>query len=481
MSRCADVSVQLAAACRRAPSGGLVALLLATAVGCAPRARAVRPAFQQGGLSAETPSPSEPSSDGVAKVGGPPAAVDALPPEADAPVAEPPMVRVPRALPQLDPFYERLDAVLNGRTDRSVRVLWLGDSHTAADFLTHEVRKHLQATVRPGGPGFVRLGLDGYRHSQVRFSLSGRFNKAPILPAQSTRVLDGVFGYGGIRTLPIAGAKAEATLREPDAAEVVWTLSYRLPKGAQLMVRLGDQSHRLRPESRQDPQEPGAGVTWAAFTGSANETFSVQHVSGDPEIFGAFVDTVDEGVVLDTVGINGARVATPLAWEPDQFREQIRRRGVDLLVVAFGTNEAFDRARTSHYREQTMALVKLAREARPELPCWVVGPPDAANSRGGSLDRVVEITAAQAAAAKELGCAFSSQLELMGGEGSFASWMSARPSKARSDRVHLTISGYKELGELLANELLPVDVDDTGRPPWRTTEQGAEMVRPAPP
>jgi len=148
-------------------------------------------------------------------------------------------------MPQLASFYDAVEALQQGKRTRPVRVLWLGDSHTAADFMTHPIRKHLSGLVSDGGAGFFRLGLDGYRHGAVRLSKSGRWRTAPILPAQRTRVLDGVFGYGGIRTLPAAGARAGAELRESGEGQVRWTLSYRLPKGARLRVQLGEQRHVL--------------------------------------------------------------------------------------------------------------------------------------------------------------------------------------------------------------------------------------------
>ncbi len=97
----------------------------------------------------------------------------------------------PRNLPELAPFYVALDALANDQRERPVRILWWGDSHTAADFLTHPIREHLNAQSKPGGPGFIRLGLSGYRHGAVRLKSDGRWRKAPILPAQRTRVLDG--------------------------------------------------------------------------------------------------------------------------------------------------------------------------------------------------------------------------------------------------------------------------------------------------
>lgn len=357
-------------------------------------------------------------------------------------------------LKHLLPFYQELTKLAWGERMSPIRIYWLGDSHTAADFMTHPVRQRLEGFVRPGGPGFVRVGLDGYRHGAVSVRNQGRFRKAPLLPAQRTRVLDGVFGYGGIRTLPGAGASSRLEYRVPEGvgedAQLHWTLSARLPPGASLWVRIAEQEPRV---VATDSQEQGGFVRYVV-EGAAGQPLTIAHRSGSPEIFGVFGELLTPGVVLDTVGINGARAATPLAWEPEQHVQAVTRRSPDLLVLAFGTNEVFDRGAPERYTEHTTSLVNRVRAARAGLPCWVIGPPDAGAAGGLSRSRVSEVTLAQRRAAEESGCSFTSAAELMGGEGAFGRWMSRRPALARGDYVHLTIAGYERLGSMLADVLL---------------------------
>lgn len=357
-------------------------------------------------------------------------------------------------LPSLASFYRELTKLAWGERASPVRIYWLGDSHTAADFMTHTLRRRLERFVRAGGPGFVRVGLDGYRHGAVSVRNQGRFRKAPILPAQRTRVLDGVFGYGGIRTLPTAGASSRLEYRPPsevpEDSEMQWTLSARLPPGASLRVRLGEQETPVNAPGTTEE----AGFVSLQVQGPANQPLTISHRSGSPEIFGVFGELTTPGVVLDTVGINGARAATPLAWEPERHAQAVARRAPDLLVLAFGTNEVFDRGAPERYTDHTTALVRRVRLARPGVPCWIIGPPDAGTSSGASRSRVADVTAAQRRAAAENDCSFTSAAELMGGEGAFRRWMSERPALARSDYIHLTIAGYERLGSMLADALL---------------------------
>ncbi|HEU5073354.1 MAG TPA: hypothetical protein VFU02_04265, partial [Polyangiaceae bacterium] len=52
------------------------------------------------------------------------------------------------------------------------------------------------------------------------------------------------------------------------------------------------------------------------------------------------------------------------------------------------------------------------------------------------------------------GCGYVGAHELMGGEGSYSEWQTARPQLAGADGVHLTARGYQELGQLTSEFLM---------------------------
>src|SRR5882724_27840 len=79
----------------------------------------------------------------------------------------------------------RFQAALRDAPHRTepVRILWLGDSHTAADFWPDAVRKPLQAAFGSGGPGFLYLGLGLYRHGGIKLSRDGKWHVEPRQPS----------------------------------------------------------------------------------------------------------------------------------------------------------------------------------------------------------------------------------------------------------------------------------------------------------
>ncbi len=352
-------------------------------------------------------------------------------------------------LPHMSRFFTALHDLARGQRNSHVRILWLGDSHTAGDFLTDQVRRDLERIVPSGGPGFVTLGQAGQRHGALSFERSGSWKRQPRDPATQVPLSDDTLGYGGVRTLPQSGAGARVT---PKSARVKRAeLAYRLRPGDSLEVRFGDRYLRLA-SSEKSPRIERKGFSLPPS--NERSPFEVRHLSGAPELFGLDLTTPEPGLILDTVGINGARMRTPLAWNQETFVREVRLRKPDLVVLMYGTNEVFDRRDPKVYEEDALELLTRVRAGATEVDCWLIGPPDARTATGESQPRVALITEAQARAAERAGCAFTSLLELMGGPGSFHTWAKASPPLARPDHIHLTVQGYEDLGRRLSELLL---------------------------
>ncbi|MGC4092169.1 MAG: GDSL-type esterase/lipase family protein [Polyangiaceae bacterium] len=354
---------------------------------------------------------------------------------------------------ELAHFYDALSAL--GRHERrdSVRILWLGDSHTAADFWTGAVRSALRERYGAGGPGFLRLGVQA-RHDDASLARGGRFALEPHPPARRAPEGDGVFGLGGMRVTALAPG-AHMTVKLAAGAlrgRARYTLLFDFKRPGEFQVRLGSSKSRLRSASAAE-RVASSPILRRSFEGEPSDAFEIEVTRGEPRFYGVVVEGTEPGVVLDAVGIDGARIATTLAWAEPPFVAEVAARKPDLVVAAFGTNEAFDELRPSAYAEQLTALMsRLRRANKPD--CLVMGPPDANAENGESARRVAEISAVYAATARSLGCAFVSAQALMGGAGGFSEWLHREPQLARPDRIHLTPKGYRRLGELTFASLL---------------------------
>lgn len=422
---------------------GLSVFAALVAMTCHPGAR-LEPPQVAAQLQAPSPSAAPAASPAPAPFSG------ELPPNpvATAAPTAPEALRLPR-------FYAGLRGLEQKTHHEHVRILWLGDSHTNADYLTGAVRRRLAQRFGSGGPGFVRLGTNPYRHGGARVTRVGRWRIEPDPPSRRTPMDDGVFGFSGVRSVPAGdGSRVELRIEKGRLEGAVrYELLADLPAGSSFQVHVGPKRLDFSERSAL-ARVPGSPIARLHFESPPGELIDIGGGVGTPRILGVIAEGEKAGVVLDTIGIDGARFATPLAWNAEVFAAEVQARRPELFVIAYGTNEAFDGGSTAAYAGQIDELLARLRRGNPNADCLIVGLPDAAAPDGSSLPRVIEVEAIERLAAERRGCGFFALRGVMGGEGGFARWMHETPSLARPDRIHLSVDGYVKLGEALADALL---------------------------
>ena len=119
----------------------------------------------------------------------------------------------------------------------------------------------------------------------------------------------------------------------------------------------------------------------------------------------------------------------------------------DLVVLAYGTNEAADPDYTMEdYAADLRAVLTRLRESRPHAACVLAGPSDRAIKKGYATpwiwDRTAPVAQVQREVAPEFGCVFWDWQQATGGPGSMIIWRSYDPPLAAGDYIHFTPSGY---------------------------------------
>ena len=348
-----------------------------------------------------------------------------------------------------------LARIEHGRHQGRLRMVWIGDSHTQADGWTDAVRKTLQSRFGNGGPGFVHVGWTtyGYRRAGVVLRTTGPWSLTPAGLVAVSRVDDGVMGLGGLRVVPRGGDAVASVMVDAKGlpGPGSWDLAVRFTQpDSSLVVRLDDQEHRLT----ADPNTLGHIRHVALQSKGSGGTLQVEQGWNKPQLLGVVVEAVDRpGIVLDTLGLNGARYRSALAWDEATWVAELARREPNVVVFAFGSNESSDpkpnyEAHINHVKQ----LMGRVRKAAPQTECLVFGPVD----RGGArYEEIIEqLNTAQASAANDLGCAFWGGQRAMGGPGSMQQWATMTPPLGAGDRLHLTMRGYQTLGEMLVRDML---------------------------
>jgi lysophospholipase L1-like esterase len=371
-----------------------------------------------------------------------------------APAAPGPLAR--SAGHELDNFYAGLRGLEKHSLREHVRVAWLGDSHGASDFWSGAFRAVLQKRFGNGGPGYVTVGHKGYRHDGVKMEISGTWRPRPKGASTVIPTGDGMFGLGGFLMIGQEGG-ARTTFKLPTqdpplAAALSWDLCYKpATKKDDIEIKVDGVSVAVLP-AKGDAR--GA-LHHAVFASTkADPTVSIVPRAGFPELCGMVIEAdpkASPGVVVDTLGINGARLATPLAWDQASWVSELSRRAPALVVLEYGTNESGDyKIDPAVYIANLTQVMARVHQASAKTDCLVLSPTDRADTR----ERTPLVRDALSQAAKAVGCGFWDTYQEMGGKGAILAWRAENPPKAAGDGVHLTMRGYRELGDKLAAAVL---------------------------
>jgi lysophospholipase L1-like esterase len=357
---------------------------------------------------------------------------------------------------ELDNFYAALRDLEKHTRSEHVRVAWLGDSHGASDFWSGALRSALQKRFGNGGPGFVNVGNKGYRHDGVKMEVGGKWRPHPKGASTILPTGDGIFGLGGFLMIGQEGGPRSifklATQDPPLPPALSWDLCYKLATTKdEIEVNVDGVTVATLPSAG----EALGALRHQVFTSKgADPTFTVVPKAGFPELCGVVIEADSRsppGVVLDTLGINGARLATPLAWNQASWVAELSRRSVSLVILEYGTNESGDHTvDPAMYTKHLTDVMNRVHQASAKSDCLVLSPTDRADTR----ERTPLVRDALEQAAKAVGCGFWDTYKVMGGKGSILTWRAETPPRAAADGVHLSMKGYRELGDKLAADVL---------------------------
>lgn len=372
-----------------------------------------------------------------------------------------PTVGVPTSIE--DPRGNALSAFHSGlrqvaQAAHPVRVVVLGDSHTAGLVLPSVLKRTFAARFGDGGLGYF-FPVRPWRYYEAEGVRTSRASEwSPLRIRMSDRIAQAL-GLGGVAVeTSTSGAAAEIEFERAEDAQRVELWSYAQPTGTELEIAFDGRvvAHQNLQDSR-----PHLVVTEVRReSGASRMRFSTVR-DGTARIFGVVAERAAHGVVVDALGINGARLTDQLWWEDSMFRESLVRRDPALVVLQYGTNESGDDIPLLRYEAGARRAVTRIRETVPNASCVLVGPTDRPQRirrrQYVHRPRTDEIRSIQRRLASELGCGFFDTVAFQGGAMSTDRWALMDPPFASADRVHLTRSGYERWATVLADALLERD------------------------
>ena len=339
----------------------------------------------------------------------------------------------------------------------SLRILQIGDSHTAADYFTGEVRRVLQARFGDGGTGYMEAGRPhaGVRHSAINIDASSAWTYTAL---QKTSDKDGFY---------LSGYNAQV-------ARAGETLTFRSEKGVQwdvleieVLVGPNHGSIEVRTDGipvathhlKSDRKERMVLRTSTNGRPINLHQLTIKTLNDAPvSIASVSLFNSQTGLSLSKVGYPGATVDILNKLDDRVFTEELRRINPHMVVLAFGTNEGFnDNLNLVTYANNYLNVVSKIRQTLPDAKIIVVAPPAA--SRGApcnsppNLDRV---------RAKLIELAQDEKLQvwdwssIMPQSCGAQAWASANPKLMAPDHIHLTRAGYELSAKHFAKFLEPL-------------------------
>jgi lysophospholipase L1-like esterase len=347
----------------------------------------------------------------------------------------------------LIPFFEQLYRHQRGEVAGPVHILHYGDSHTAADEWTGDLRTHFQEKFGDGGSGFSLAGRpwNSYRRMDVRSGSTRGWHTDGLVG----RAGDGVYGLGGV-SLSTASVH-EAIYLDATAAEFE-LFYYQQPGGGTLQI----YDNGMPTEQISTDGEAGPAYYRLEAIPGMHRVEAETLDRGPVRLFGWVAENTT-GVTYEELGINGAEASIILGWNEETLRSNIERRNPALIVLAYGTNEAGRKDWTlESYREMYSNLIARLRTDAPTAAILVVGPADRTQKvrKVGwqTMEKIEVIAEAQRQAALANGCAFWDLRAKMGGKGSMLKWVAA--GMAQSDHVHFTGPGYRMIGDAVFRDVM---------------------------
>jgi lysophospholipase L1-like esterase len=358
----------------------------------------------------------------------------------------------------LAPFRARLRAPGNG----AIHILQIGDSHTSADAISNGIRTALQTRFGNGGRGAVAPGrpYQNYVTWNVTASQSGGWAANSWTNSTAASPPLGLSGFS--QTARAAGETIGLAADAPEHEfDRLVLCAIAQPGGGTIAVRIGEEERRW---SLDAPRRLAAchAVDSAAPAAAASVT---TEDGGVVTITSLATFRRGGGAMLSNLGVIGAQLVHFGRSDERVLRAELDAYRPDLIILAFGTNEGFDRRVSPGDYEVSLRaqIARIRRLAGARVPILLVGAPDAATrdpaASGGECGEgyytpalLGEIRRRQRAAARALGLAFWDWEAAMGGRCAARAWH--RAGLMRDDHIHFTRDGGDRIGRMLFDDLM---------------------------
>lgn len=336
--------------------------------------------------------------------------------------------------------------LIHAMQQHSVHIVQFGDSHTAADVFSGTLREQLQAVLGNGGMGWgMPMYFTGHRLAEYGYANTGW----SAISSRSNHQQN--YGLGGLLAVPQytgASLTIKAKLAHPEQRIRV-SLRQAAGDGAFTGVDANGQQFVFQAAKKDN--------TWQLAEFNATLPFTIRAENAAHSAIAGWwaSNRQGKGAVVSAIGINGAELSSWKLWN-DAWQTELAQIAPDLVILAYGTNEAYNAVDVDQAKRQLLSRISQIRQASPNTAVMILSAPESLKTTGGSCGQrpasLTQIQAMQYAVAQSQHTLFWNWQQAMGGACSMQQWINRHD--ALRDGVHFSASGYQKLGKVLAADLL---------------------------
>lgn len=349
-------------------------------------------------------------------------------------------------------FFQSLKE-LQGRANRKVNIVHIGDSHIQADHFSGKLRKLFQEDARfaNGGRGFIFP----YALAQSNNPYNYQVNYTGYWAGQKS-VNRNVVSTWGLSAISAKTSDSRATITiNPNIGS---SSAYKISRIKIFYPVFDETSFNVSLEI--DPKElistylSRSGYVEYQFRNPQSSVKIILNKSGFLQnhflLQGINLENDDAGILYHAIGINGAVV--PTYFRCQDFEKHLEVLNPDLVVVSLGANDTHvGYFNEEEYKNNLRYLIYEIRKASPKTSILIISPADSYLWRRHvnlnnekARQQILELS-------EEMNVAVWDFFEVMGGLKSIDKWV--QNNLAAKDRLHFTPKGYEFQGELLFNAI----------------------------
>ena len=342
-------------------------------------------------------------------------------------------------------------------------VLHIGDSHIQGGWLSEALRQTLQDTYGNGGRGLIApLKMAGTNQpADYTFTTANRAWKTTKLTSNKRREGASLTGI----SVAFASSALSLSIGVDNADHSFGSLTLLHAPTADIVTAHSPSMSITKTGTDSLPY-----ATTFAMPSPCRQ-LTLYNLSGINELWGAILHNNSSGVVLHSIGNNGA--CYQHYNRLDSFATRTRLFAPDLIIISLGTNEAFGSCRdTEAIKHEIDALVTSLRQCNPEAAILLTTPMECDRRqrirRGRRRRRrTVFATNANCLTVRNIIMQYGAENNIAvwdlytvaGGKGSAAKWV-ANSLLAKRDHVHCSTEGYRLQGKLLAQAIIQSLTED---------------------